>query len=488
MELPYNLDAARYAGRPHPMAQLDASEAALAARLGVDQAPYHPPAEKFYHSNYIMDGCVAADLRTAYGYYRKSATQLLSFCDYQRADGFITGVKHPPKRFTINPERLLSTSPFEGNDYTQTPIIAYSVLKLHDRASSRPPVSPAQAIDPDKFLAQIYPVVQGYYDHLMEHRQVAEDDPRVFLLHPHEANRDSGPEYDEWKTEELQRQFGKLAASLLRRKPRRGEHMGSLFNKRNRAIDYAGALAINLAGYKAGWKPERVHENTEFIDVWFNYLLRENYLAMSELSSRVGREEDADRYRQTAGRLGEAMLRHYLPEARGGKGAFYSIYNGKPQLRDTIGNLTPLLDGSLPASQLHSLVTLINEGFSPDYPLPSVATDNRDVYDPHYEEYDRHWRGPKWPVADVIVMRGISRQLSRDGVLLPAIRQELTGQLQGIHESNLAVVDITGDYAEHHNPVTGIGQRMHRTRGHVFGAAAHTPIEYIREDALPRAA
>lgn len=488
MELSYSLEVVRHAGRPHPMAQLDASEAALAARLGVVEAPYHPPAEKFYHSNYIMDGCVAADLRTAFGYYRKSATQLLSFCDYQRADGFITGVKHPPKRFTINPERILSTNPFEGNDYTQTPIIAYSTLKLHDRANSKSPVSPDQSINPDKFLAQIYPVLRGYYDHIMDHRQIADDDPRVFLLHPHEANRDSGPEYDEWKTEELQRQFGKLAASLMKRKPRLGEHMGSLFNKRNRAIDYVGALAINVAGYKAGWKPERIHENSEFIDVWFNYLLRENYLAMSELSSRIGQEEDADRYKQTAVRLGKAMLKHYFPQARGGKGGFYSTYNGRPQFKDTIGNLTPLLDESLPLSYLLSISALINEGFSPNYPLPSVATDNKDVYDPHYEEYDRHWRGPKWPVADVIVMRGVSRQLGRNGVVLPALRRELSGQLHRIHESNLAVVDITGDYAEHHNTVTGMGQRMHRTRGHVFGAAAHTPLEYILEDVLSQAA
>jgi hypothetical protein len=462
---------------PDPMAQLDANEAALARRLVTDDAPYIPPAEKFYHSNYVLDGCVAADLRTAFGYFKSAQKQLLSFAATQRPDGMVPGVSHPPTNWTWNPERWLSTTPFEGNDYTQTPAWAHSVLVLHDAAAKQPPVNPEQAIDSDKFLHQIYPHLARYYDYFINNRQVASDDPRVFILHPHEANRDSGPEYEQWKQQEMQRQLGRLAM-FFEKSPRTGEHMPPRFNKANRRNDYFGALAINLAGYKAGWEPARIRETSgEFVDVWFNTYLYENYHSMAELAARLDKTDDQQRFSALALGLENSIKKnHYFADARDGKGAFYSTYQGAPTKVNTIGNLVTLLLRNLESHQLQSNLDLMDEGFKPRFPLPSVATFETAYYDPHYEEYDRHWQGPKWPVADVKVMRGLDIQLGRTDIIPEDLRLECLDWFYAIHESNLAVVEITGDYAEHNNPVTGMGQRLHRTRGHTFGVAAHMPI------------
>jgi hypothetical protein len=461
---------------PDPMAQLDANEAALAARLGSIVAPYIPPSETFYLSNYILDGCVAADLRSAYGYYRSAAKQLCSFRKTQRPDGMVPGVSHPPKAFTINPERWLSTAPLEANDYTQTPAWAHSVLVMHNAASRRPAVSPEHGVDPDSFLSKIYPDLLRYYEYFINNRQVAPTDPRVFLLHPHEANRDSGPEYDGWKQMELARQLGRVA-TFFERRPRTSLHMSRKFNKTNRRNDYFGALAINLAGYKAGWQPEKVRESSgEFIDVWFNCHLYENYHAVAQLAGRLGKSDDQDRFTELAASLRQAIIdKHYFNKARDGKGAFYSTYQGLPVYSDTIGNLATMLLRDLPPPQLRSNLILMHDGFNPNFPLPSVATFDTDNYDPYYEEFDRHWRGPKWPMADGVVMRGLDIQIGRDDIP-PDLQNACWEWFHIIHNSNLAAVEITGDYAEHNNPITGHGQRMHRTRGHTFGVAAHLPI------------
>jgi hypothetical protein len=453
------------------MAKLDAHEAALARALGVEIAPYIPPTEKFYLSNYIMDGCVAADFRTDFGYFASSQKQLNSFKRTQRGDGMVLGVSHPAHiKSSFNPERLLSTAPLVGNDYTQTPVWANSVLKLYDAAYNGPAATSEQSINPDVFLRQIYPALRRYYLYFVEQRQVASGDPRVFLLHPNEANRDSAPEYDPWKQAELERQLGELAILAPRHMPRTGEYMPWWFNQINRANDYLGTIAINLAGFKKGWEPARIHEDTEFIDVWFNCLLYENYHAMSEIATRLGDDEDADMFHDLALRLSHAIKdKHYFPDARDGDGAFYPIYNDKPVFKDTIGNLVTYLIKDLEERHLKSNHTLVRKAFNTPYMLPSVATDDIADFDPHYQEVHRHWHAPVWPVANNILKRGQKIHLARGEEISEYLHDGSRRLIRDIDRSNFGLLELNRDSAEHNDPITGRGQRLHKTKGHVFG-------------------
>lgn len=453
------------------MIELDAHEAALAKRLNVSLAPYHPPSEKFYHSNYVFDGCLAANLRSSHGYFRSAARQLLSFKATQRPNGMVPGVSHPPKAFFINPERWLSTAPFEGNDYTQTPDWARSVLYLYDHATSVPAASPSQSIKPDEFVRQIYPFLGQYYGYFINFRQIAADDPRAFLLHPNESNRDSGPENDEWKQAELERQLRKPAARLLQRKPRQGERMPTWFNYYNRTVDYLGAIAINIAGFKAGWDPARIRETTgEFVDVWFNSHLCENYSAMSQLATLIGAEEDACFYSELVQKLELAMDTHYDEAAHGGMGSFYSTYNGRFQRKDTIGNLASLLLPNAPVHHIESNLDIMDEFFDTPFVLPCISTADKDNWDPNYEEPNLHWHnGTVWGVANVVARRGLLKVIKRPEALAEDLRDRARTWEHRILDSSVKMVEVTGDYAEHQHPYTGLGQRMHKTRGHVFG-------------------
>jgi hypothetical protein len=455
--------------KPRPIAQIDANEAALAKKYGWIEAPYSPPTERFYLGNYILDSCVTADLLSSYGYFRRAAKQLNSFRSTQRENGMVPGTSFPPQSFTINPERLMSSRPFESVDYSQSPVWAYSVHKLYKLAQKNPAIELEQQINPDLFLEDIYPSLRRYYDYFIDHRQISAYDPRVFLVHPHEGNRDSSPEYDQWKLD---------ARKFLPRIPRTSEHMPLLVNKYNRIADYLGSLAINYMARKYDHDPARIREEFEFVDTWYNVLLQENYGCMSELAGYLGRVDEAEQFATLADRLEKSILsNHYFPDARAGQGAFYSIYNGQPTGKSTNGTLTAFLLPNLTAGQLESKLKLLKSAFNTPYPLPSVATDDTENYDPHYEEEDRHWRTPKWVVADHIIMRGLAGQLSRNGQIPERLKSGCQEWFHKIHQSNLAVVeDVEQDYFEHNSPVDGRGQRKHRTRGHIFGAAAHIPI------------
>lgn len=436
-----------------------------------------PPAD-FYMGNYMLDGCVAADMHTAYGYYRDAARQLLSFKDVQRPDGRVPGVTHPPKRWSINPERWLSTNPFDGNDYPQSPVWAYSVLQLVERANSKPAVSPQQNINPDVLLAELYPNLRPFYMFLAEKCAVAKDDPRVFLLHPHQDNRDSDPSKDKWKEDAIERQLGKVARKFLRRRPRTHENMPARLNYHNTVMDYLGALATNLDGYQANWEPARIHEISEYVDVWYNFLLYENYLAMAELAARLDLDEDAVMFYDLATDLGLAMDRHYDPQARSDEegyiGAYYAIYNGQPQRVDTVGNLIAPLRRDLPADHLRSNHRLLRSAFEAPYMISCVAIDQMD--DPHHEETNRHWRNGIWGVANAIYMRGQLVQQNRTD--LPEDLKLASREIfEEVHEDNLEMVDNTGDYAEHYSHITGKGHRLHKAAGHAFGTPAHYPWE-----------
>jgi len=472
-------------GRPHPMALIEVIERAGAVRHGTKESPWISPTAKFHSSNYLFDGCQISNICTDYGEYKKAAKQLNTFRYQQLENGMVRGVKHPPKKlkntninFSINPEIWLSTEPFEGYDYSQTPDWANSVLRLYRAANDKPATSPQQEINPDVFLSDIYPDLHRYYQYFINTREIASDDPRVFNIHAHEDNRDSAPEHDPWKQTEIERQLGKLAI-YLERKPRQSEHMPFLFNQKNRLKDYIGATALNIAGYKANWDPARIREKNEYIDVWYNCFLQRNYLAMSELSELVGEYENAANYNSKALLLEQKILeKHYFKDARGGDGAFYSIYGNNPVAKDTAGNLMPYLLENILPKQLNSLNVLVSKGFNTPFMVPSVATDNTTDYDPHHEEEDRPWRGPVWGPINIALMEGLDKQLMRGLDDVPeSIHSRCRDIFFAIHESNLDMVDITGDYAEYNNPITGQGQRMHRTKGHLFGALMHKPTE-----------
>jgi len=461
------METASLSGKPRPIAQLDAHEAALAVRYGWTEAPYIPPTDKFYLGLYPLDACVAAKALAIHGYHRRAAKQLNALRLVQRPNGLVPGMSCPPQKWTWNPERWMSSRPFESVDYGQSPVWAYHVEQLYEQAHENPPVTPDQGINPDLFLEDIFPSLLRYSRYPVRYRQVSETDPRVFLMHSNEANRDSSPEYDQWKLD---------ARKFLPRIPRTGERMPKWLNKYNRAVDYLGTLALNYVSMRCGHDPARIREKFEFVDVWYNCLLHENYASMSRLLGYLGRDEEAAEFAERADSLEASILKnHYFPEARNGMGAFYSTYNGQPVKKSTNGTLLSLLLPNQKEYHLKSNIDLMDAAFDPPFPLPSVAMDDIENWDPHYEEEDRHWRTPKWIVADDIARRGLASQIKRVKKISEDLRIRARHWFDKIGASNEAVIEQ--GYAEHHNPVDGRGQRLHKTDGHVFAIPAHFSYE-----------
>jgi hypothetical protein len=79
-------------------------------------------------------------------------------------------------------------------------------------------------------------------------------------------------------------------------------------------------------------------------------------------------------------------------------------------------------------------------------------------------------------VANDIIMRGLEKQVDRGGTIPETLRNASWEWFYRIHSSGLRMVEVTGDYAEHHSSTTGVGQRMKKTRGHTFDVVVHRPL------------
>lgn len=163
------------------------------------------------------------------------------------------------------------------------------------------------------------------------------------------------------------------------------------------------------------------------------------------------------------------------PDARDSRGAFYALNKDSNHIKIiSISNLIPLLLPNLSLHKLESLLDLMDNSFDTNYPLPTVATDDRANYDPHYEEKDRHWRGPTWPVTNHLVMEGLIKQINRDDIPSWLI-DRCKAWLERLEASNQALMQ--SGYFEHYDPQTGEGQRGHKTKGHIFGAIADVALK-----------
>jgi hypothetical protein len=369
----------------------------------------------------------------------------------------------PPQKFTINPEKLMFTQPYETSDYSQPNEMAFVVRQLYEDSTAQPPIDPAEAIEPDIFLKAIYPKLRRSYTYFLDFRKNAADDPLIFIIDPHETGRDSDPTYSRLKP-------------LNRIKPPRvGEKSPWNINQRRRVIDYAGALALNFKASRRGWQPEKIREYFAPNDVMFNCQLARNYREMAAIASYLSYRYDVEHFTKESEDLESAILKKmWFDEARDGKGAFYALHKGLPIEQISVSNLAPLMLVNIDSKQLESVLNLMDESFDVPYPLPSVPKDDTANYDPHYQEKDRHWQGPTWIVANRLMMVGLEIQMGRDD-LPEALSQRCDTWFSRLHQTNLALVE--NGYYEHSNPINGDGQRGHRTLDHVFAIMADIPLK-----------
>src|SRR5512141_950767 len=124
--------------------------------------------------------------------------------------------------------------------------------------------------------------------------------------------------------------------------------------------------------------------------------------ALAKIASLIGKEEDAELWRERA----EAMARRLIDLAWDAEsGLFWARHNGSRVNVRTPFNLFPLITGRMPPEISERLVAhLTNEReFWSRYPVPTVAMD-----DPKYDPL-LMWRGPTWVNVNYLLIEGLQR-------------------------------------------------------------------------------
>jgi len=162
------------------------------------------------------------------------------------------------------------------------------------------------------------------------------------------------------------------------------------------------------------------------------YLQQES---LAKMASVIGKEEDAEMWRERAETVAQRMI-EVAWDAE--SGFFWARRNGSRVNVRTPFNLFPLVTGQMPPDISDRLVAHLTDErqFWSRYPVPSVAMD-----DPKYNP-NQMWRGPTWVNVNYLLIEG----LQRSGY--PDLSREL-------RQRTLDLICCRDDIYEYYHPVSG---------------------------------
>ena len=143
-------------------------------------------------------------------------------------------------------------------------------------------------------------------------------------------------------------------------------------------------------------------EVTEGVDLQC-YIFRE-YLALEAVAQKLGKSDDAAKYKQSAEALRRLVQEKMWSEA---DGMFLNIdtWTGKPVRVRTWTNFVPLWVGIATPEQAKRMIDehLLNpKEFWCDYGVRTLAPD-----EPLYNPKSGYWRGPVWVISNYLLMHGL---------------------------------------------------------------------------------
>jgi putative isomerase len=182
-------------------------------------------------------------------------------------------------------------------------------------------------------------------------------------------------------------------------------------------------------------------EVTEGVDLQC-YIYRE-YLGLAVLAQKLGKSDDAAKYKQSAEALRRLVQEKMWSEP---DGMFLNIdaWTGKPVRVKTWTNFVPLWAGMATPEQAKRMINehvLNSKEFWCDYGIRTLAPD-----EPLYNPKSGYWRGPVWVISDYLLMHGL-------------MNYERTREAQELAEKTVRMLvrdyHTTGGMDECYNPDTG---------------------------------
>ncbi len=157
--------------------------------------------------------------------------------------------------------------------------------------------------------------------------------------------------------------------------------------------------------------------------------------ALAKIASAIGKEDDAEMWRQRAASMAQRMI-DFAWDAE--SGFFWATRNKSRVNVRTPFNLFPLITGQMPSDISDRLVAHLTDErqFWSRYPVPTVAM-NDSKYNPY-----QMWRGPTWVNVNYLLIEGLQRSGYAD--LARELRQR-----------TLDLICCRNDIYEYYHPMSG---------------------------------
>lgn len=256
--------------------------------------------------------------------------------------------------------------------------------------------------------------------------------------------------------------LGRYAAWLDSSRDREGSGMYDVINHFETGQEYMSRYqAVNPKADEDGWK-----DSTQLKAIDATVYVYQLKQALATIALRLGRDADAQRWREGAARVGEAILGTMWDTDEG----LFSDVDPRTMERTRVKAAVcfyPLLTELITESHLEQLLGHLRnpEEFATPWPVPSSSVDDRFFNADAEWKGKRHvcpWNGRVWPMTNSHMVDGLIRQWQRrdlgGGGATPRHRAgTLAGELLTkfihlmFHDRDLARPNCF----EHYNPYTG---------------------------------
>lgn len=335
-----------------------------------------------YSGWYKWDADFAAIVWARFGDTDKAREELLVEAEHMDSRGFIPNMVSGSHRWwDIEVRTFLDPG---KSSYSQPPVFALAAMETYQSY-----LASGRGTEGTVFLEEIYPAVAKHFRYFMKNREMSQDNPLIFVVHPHETGRDYNPTFDE--------HYGGLRIPVDWRNRNHFAILAVDKSKRliNAVSGYAQRLWLGRELLKHRWSEEAGKKFCGVQDVMFNVIYAHGLGVLSEMADIIGNKNEALEFRDKEKTVSNAIFeRMWDPKDK----TFKALdRNGRWINTITVSNLFPLILKNIREDQTQEILNLLEdeESFGLPFPIPSVPK-NDPRFDAHFEA-PMIWRGPTWP-------------------------------------------------------------------------------------------
>lgn len=410
--------------------------------------------EGHYPGWFKWDADFATIVRARFGDFDGARQELLVEAEHVDPRGFIPNMVTLGSRrwWDIEPRTFLDP---KKSNYSQPPVFALAAMETYQSF-----LAAGRETEGKIFLKGIFPSVAKHFRYFMTHREISDENPLIFVIHPHETGRDYDPTFD-----------GHFGGFRIPVDWRNRNHIVDLaVDKSKRLINVASGYAHRLwMGHelqKHGWIEEAGKRFCGVQDVMFNAIYAHGLGILSRMAGITGHLEEAVEFRYKAESVSNAIFERMWDKK---ERVFKALDNhGRWINTISVSNLFPLILKGIKEDQLRGILNMLedSESFGVPFPIPSVPKK-----DPRFDAHNESlliWRGATWPPMNfyLIDQGTIPRAKELEGLNSSlALRLNRTS-----HRVCLASAEMVDNgYSEQKNPLTGLPVRIRTSQNFSWG-------------------